>query len=163
MIFDISAAMGLARKYLFNSGDECSAVTGGWVAQAINPVNGSTPFAPTKTVSGKTMKAEIAVGSYGRSGVVRTSNAIDLTNYTKLVFNVTATYNPESLNYVGVMSGTSGTSFTYKASALAKVGTLTVDISSISGSYNIFLGIICNRYSTEYGSSSISVDSVYLE
>ena len=151
------------RVYLFNSGNECSSVTGGWVAQAIKPVNGSTAYAPTKTVSGSTMKAQIAVESYGRSGVVRTSNTINLKNYTKLVFVVTAAYNPESLNYVGVMSTTSGTSFSYTASALAKVGTLTVDISSISGSYAIFLGIICNRYSTEYDDSYTTVSSVYLE
>ena len=169
MIFDISAAAGSGRQYLFNLGDECSSFTGGWIASACRPPDTNVSMAPTKTVSGTTMMAKIEVSSYGRAGVVRTSNLIDLTNYKTLTFNITNTYSPDvstgekiKYNRVGVMATCSGDTFTYLKYAESNVGEVTVDISSISGSYAICLAIVCNRYEV-FGSSSITVNSVYLE
>lgn len=148
--------------YLFSAGDECTAFSGGWVVEACRPPDTSHSYAPTKTVSGDTMEAKMEVSSYGRSGVVRTANAIDLSSYSKICFHVTDLYNPEDKNRLGVMASYGGETFEYLAYAVAAKGVVTVDVSEITGSFAVCIAIVCNRYEV-YGSSSVTVDAVWLE
>ncbi len=157
-----TATLTAKRLYLFNNGDECTSVTNGWTAKACRPTDSNVSLAPTKVVSGGTMQAKIEVGSYGRAGVVQTAKAIDLSPYSTLYFHVTNVYNPEDKNCVGVMETFSGDTFAYLASAVAKTGTISVNVSSIKDARAVCLAVVCNRYEI-YGSSSVTVDSVYLE
>lgn len=157
-----TATLTANRMYLFKNGDEKTSITGGWVAEACRPPDTSTSYSPTKTVSDGKMKAEIAVKSYGRAGVVRTSKAIDLSSYNTLYCNVTDMYNPEGKNCLGVMSTYGGASFSYLASSVMSNGVVSVDISGINSSYAVCIAIVCNRYDI-YEQSYVTVDSIYVE
>lgn len=81
-----------AKQYLYNKGDQCTAVTGGWLASARMPYNGKV--APSVSF-GNPMALSIYSGPNNNSnpdqtgGCAETKNGIDLSNYSTLKFLVT--------------------------------------------------------------------------
>lgn len=80
-----------AKQYLYNKGDQCTDVTGGWLASARMPYNGQV--APS-VYFGNPMTMNIYSGPNNNSnpnntgGCVETKNGVDLTNYSTLKFLV---------------------------------------------------------------------------
>lgn len=144
--------------YLYNQGDTCADVTGGWEAQKDN--SKTTPRAPTITFNATTMTASIyhnGMSNYW-GGVVRTKNGIDLTNYTKLT--CVTTY-ADGYQYL-MIDEVDQTGFeVYKArTTLSSAGKYSIDISSINGVYDVMIYI----YNNSGGwTSKATVSQIYLE
>ena len=66
-------------------GKDCTALTGGWVAEGkkYGDASAETPTAPTVTQDGKF--TDIRLSASGQSGNFRTKNKISLTGFTKIV------------------------------------------------------------------------------
>lgn len=130
--------------YIYNAGDECNDITGGWTSSGYTWNNGSTSItikAPTKNAD-NILFAGTAGGSGNLPGI-GTANAIDLTNVSILEVdvNVIATSsNGSSTFYLAVMS-TKNFSSGLVASVDGGNGTgektLQLDVSKLSGSYYI--------------------------
>jgi hypothetical protein len=151
--------------YLYNSGDECTSVTGGWNYTKLqgNSYWEKVPFVNSGEVL--TANTSSSLSTYCMTGP---TNKIDVTDYSKLVFVVTelsrnSTSGQGSLGKAGIGTQASYTTSqaisdifnsTFSASVDCSVGTLKLDISNITGEQYIQIGCI---------SYNISVSSVYLE
>jgi hypothetical protein len=149
------------KTYLYNQGDECTALTGGWVggyqAASLNITKGASTIAvtlPTTAPTGTTYQAAI-----------ETSNYIDLNNYTTLNFNVTSVTNVDGGRFVCLSTSSSKASTVYTGSAadfanFNTTGVKTIDISALNGNYYIRAGIY--RESTTNPLLSITFDKAWL-
>jgi len=72
---------GVNKVYLYNVGDENNALTGGWSARRYS----GSYTTPTLTKNAGDM---VLSGTYPQTGFAYAVNAIDLTNYTKLCYEV---------------------------------------------------------------------------
>lgn len=71
--------------YLYNSGDECTALTGGWASFGSSYNDSQYKVAPT--VSRGSDKIVFSLGEVNAGGgIARTKEKIDVTNFTKLKF-----------------------------------------------------------------------------
>lgn len=143
--------------YLYNLGDACDALTGGW--QAIGkynaPIdNGGWQGSPS-AVNG-TASLDISLG--GSCGLVVTKNKIDLTGYQTLTFRGDVTTLGECS--LAIWSSTTGD---YMPSSVASAAISTtgvsvecsLDLSAITGSYYIGLAL--------KNTNAIAMKQLYLE
>ena len=162
---------GLLRKYLYNSGDECTEVVGGWTAynyrwsQATSQ-NGGTPIlTQTQTAMTVGTKTQYAMGS------VFTNNVIDLTKYSK--FKIDFDTNSPSSNTSAASSNSFVVSITKEKNDLyepekyilshisvAHTGVEELDISDLSGTYYVALQITNNLSSSLY---QADINQIWLE
>ena len=151
--------------YLFNKGDLCEGVSGGWVATDRH-VHSTNPRTPTLTVDGESMTVSYNSSKNFAGGTVETVNAIDLSSFRKLTFNVTAVTNKsgqtsEANRDCGISIGvTDSTDTLYKfaASTAPRVGENVIDVSAIEGRHKICINVISSS-----GLVSVTVDSIRLE
>lgn len=141
--------------YLYNKGDECTDLTGGWAATAAKPSgSGSTAVSPavTKGTDSITLSMYSGYGNY-RIGYLATAKSIDLTNYSKITINVT------KLSVKGeiIVSNSKTSGFSKAASMQFSVGVNVLDISSLNGKYYVLLGMGGHE-----GTASFTFDKVYL-
>ena len=129
-------------KYLYNNGDECTDITGGWVPQ-------------TETNGRATKNADHIALSYTGSSltgaIVDTANKIDVTGYSTLVFDLSATVGLGTFGWVAGLTTAPdlGAGWNYHKEGggnyVAAIGTMTsvsrdemtLDISHISGKYYV--------------------------
>lgn len=151
MIFDMSAGMGGGKKYLYQAGDERTAVTGGWKASdrtpsAIYVVTARTPTL-TKSSAAMTIKLTSAQTNY-EGGSVETANTIDLTHASTLTFQITDISLPLGYTDYGkvclyVTSDTTSQRFTAAAYKVCDAaGAHSIDVSSLSGKYQVGAAIV---------------------
>lgn len=119
--------------YLYNAGDECVGVTGGWVQT-------SYPNYSDGNIVKESNYIRLSVSSAPRSACVKTANPIIFSNYNTLSIN---------FSKVELMSG--ATAKVVVASAIDSgivaslqlsnggAGTRTVDLSNVSGAYYVFI------------------------
>lgn len=138
--------------YLYNEGDECVDVTGGWTKESYNT---TTNFTLSKASSNMT----VTVIGTGKSQIC-TTNAIDLTNYSKLCFDVHPQINSDYAIYrYGIVSAKLNS---MESSALSAVfpsqkgnrATLVADISNINNSAYVAI------YTQKNGGADV-VNAVY--
>jgi hypothetical protein len=150
---------------LFNKGDVCESVTGGWVATSRH-THSTNPYTPTLTIAGDTMTVSYNSTKNYAGGTVETLNEIDLTNFTKLTFNVTAVTNTSGQTSIennecgisiGVMDMTRE-NYGFAAVKAPTVGENVIDISAIEGSHKIAINVISSS-----GLVSVSMDSIKVE
>ena len=161
--------------YLYNAGDENTSLTGGWSAKGWTWNSYFVAGAPTVEKGTSVMTIRLAniagTDSASISGVVHIANDIDLTNYKVLTALFT------TLTLAGTMSASPQTpvslcvlkrsSTTYLSDSAARVNcaafsaagskssqTLTVDVSSLSGSYDIAIAL------WPYSESSLTMTAV---
>ena len=172
-----------AKQYLYNKGDQCTAVTGGWVASARMPYNGKV--APSVSF-GNPMSLSIYSGPNNNSnpdqtgGCAETKNGIDLSNYSTLKFLVTycdfettwgsAAGGDNPLAHLGVTPNLTGTVSLSKYAQIKnsasywESGTDTiysVDVSSFNNIQDVIVGI---RTGNGKGSFAIMhVSEIWLE
>lgn len=144
--------------YLFNMGDKCENLTGGWGAVS-GGLSGHYGKTPSVTFSGNTMTAEFSPTRI-TVGQVKTVNAIDLTERNKLVFHITDVVDPASASLVGVIDDSSE-KIVMVASAPVAVGDVEIDLSAVSGSYKV--GIVLKTTDSKNGHTLVTVDSIGLE
>lgn len=144
--------------YLYNAGDECADLTGGWVAKALAKASGGSAAAPTITAGESTLTM---TGTVSKGGVVHTVNKIDLTGKSTLRFS--GTLSPAATSgfwaTVGVWSDFGST---YQANLAAYLdatsettGEQAIDVSSLSGEYYIGVAL--------YGSSTAEMSAMSIE
>lgn len=141
--------------YLYNKGDECTDLTGGWAATATKPSgSGSTAVSPavTKNTDSITISLSSGYENY-RIGYLATSKSIDLTQYSKITINVTKF----SINGEIIVSNSKASGFTKTASMRLSVGVNVLDISSLNGKYYVLLGMGGHE-----GTASFTFDEIYL-
>lgn len=141
--------------YLFNAGDECVDVTGGWVAKAVpSGSNAAGDFAseePTMVTKDGTLTITVK----STSGIVHTANKVDLTPYRSLKFDGTIKGRTDTetsaIAYTGVYVWTSVEKYwptTHVAASLTAgaketlEGEQVLDISALSGEYYVGFGVI---------------------
>ena len=141
--------------YLYNKGDECTDLTGGWVAAAIKPAGaGSTAVSPAIKKDTNSITVSITSGYENyRIGYLATVKSIDLTNYSKITINVTKF----SINGDICVSDRKTSGFSAAASMKLSVGVNVLDISSLNGKYYVLLGMGGHE-----GTASFTFDEIYL-
>jgi len=93
----VAKSGGSNRLYLFNNGDECTAVTGGWEFDKFFVVNGSRYTAENDGESlAITATAKMSTST---SKTISTFNAIDLTGFSKMVLDCVC-FKASSAGYV---------------------------------------------------------------
>jgi hypothetical protein len=120
--------------YLFNNGDKCTSVTGGWTTQKGESMSVSVGSSAITFTTGS---------SSGRSAAAYTTNKINTSKYTKMVVTGNMTAPDASEEGVGLVFGltSSKSESTPTDWVCAKThdtkGTfeLTLDISSVNSSY----------------------------
>lgn len=77
--------------YLYDTGNECNSITGGWTSVGIQALTTNARTAPVLSKGASSMTATLGKqGDTGNSGVVRPNNPINLTNAKTLIFNLSA-------------------------------------------------------------------------
>ena len=142
--------------YLYNKGNECTDLTGGWAATATKPSgSGSTAVTPAVTKGTDSITISLTSGwevGY-RIGYLATVKSIDLTNYSKITANVTNL----SVNGEIIVSNSKTSGFSKAATMKLSVGVNALDISSLNGKYYVLLGMGGHE-----GTASFTFDKVYL-
>lgn len=135
--------------YLYNLGDECEDLTGGWTAVAFKYTDSLQALAPTVTRNEDNLVGYM--GTHYKGGVLCCANPIDLTNVEKLYFTgILATVNADGVGYIRLCVWSEfGTAWTKnikaELSALGKNGEYEfnneeIDVSSLTGEHRIGFG-----------------------
>ena len=136
-------------KWLFNNGDQCSDITGGW--KAVNAGGGTGSVGTDSLVLGYTGSADQHCQHY-------TKNKIDLSKIKTLYaeFEITSSHATSGVLHFGVSSNNTNTMLPYQGGVVASKGaatgqtgkfTLQVDVSSLTGSQYVFIyGCIVKGY-----------------
>lgn len=146
---------GTAIIYLYNAGDKCTAVTGGWTSSGYSYASRDV-VAPVFGTS--TMKVQCTQHtSAGQVAIGGTANKIDLTNVDKIVINITAVTN--SAAFIISTSKAIPSSPT-KTTAISATGTVTVDVSSLTGSYYLAIRAISSTAEPTRGATT---NKIYMQ
>lgn len=128
--------------YLYNPGNECSSVTGGYSQQTCGSGGGTIE----KSSNWMYAAASNTTGWSIRRNGYTTNNKIDLTKYSQLVVRLTCNGNNNGVSGAGatvmVMNQKAPTSFVtnFEKNVSVSYAEYTIDISKLSGSYYIYLG-----------------------
>ena len=128
--------------YLYNKGDKCEAVHGGWVASTRKYATNAKK--PTITWGENTMTAAITDTTLNfHSGCVETANGVDLTNFNKLTFVITGFTLSNSGGDASIQIGVTDDlvddiNFDRYERVNGK-GTYELDISALSGLHDIVI------------------------
>lgn len=147
------------RLYLYDKGNQCTSVTGGWQGKAVKPTWADDPWCipvkPAVNFEKSTMRASLDSEQNYRYGNLETKKDINLTGYNYLVVEF------ESINTVGMYSGVvigvgpRATTETYKNAAWADAvpggdnsvtsKKVSVDISSLNKQYDVYISLYAQR------------------
>lgn len=158
MIFDMSSTVKDRKKYLMRGGSLCTSATGGWasVAKAYQEWGGGTPVAPTVTQNSSSITLSVN-GNYG-TGLVHTSNKINLSIFGTL--NMSGSVTNNNMTHLVILSEI-GTYAKDNEVAGADLGTgaRSVDVSNLSGEYYIAFRLSSGLNTA----STIDVTSLWME
>lgn len=159
------------KLYLYNLGDECESVTGGWDSRSdFTDVNDSKfvlkPYSATKSKTSITLSAES--DSYrNESFLFAPKNKVNLDKYDKLNINVVASKVFNTTNSSILIQLCTGTDLSSSIEQTTIItagqtysGVVTVDISNFD--YEIYL-LIHTMFGGYTGNGSITFDKVWLE
>ena len=134
--------------YLFNNGDQCVSLTGAW-AEVSKPSNTTITIGDVLAVKSD---------SNGQTVSLSTVGAVDLTDAKTLWITSPGS---DSGRYAGIVHlctskdiSTSAASVTLGDSAGYKSGTYSIDVSSLNGSYYIFMIATAGQYGAGYADAS---------
>ena len=147
------------RGELYIQGDDYSNITGGFEAKAVG-YQDYAQVAPT-IVSGETsMRLELAKAGIATSGVVMTKKAVDLSDFTKLVFKGSTNLQYEASGRLCVFRDVYASGDHAATLNLRGVSEGNLDVSALSGTYHVGFHILCTNNN---GPSVITVNELYLE
>lgn len=159
---------------LYDYGDECTDVTGGWQVKGWRNYSNATAKAPTITKGSKQISASIASSSTYVSGVLEVVNKIDMTPYSKISLTYSASGATEKAGYDDITFYLADSSQSYYASSpyflyeLLKISwdglqsktvnttTVNFDIASVTNVAEIIIGML-----TYQATLKVNVDLLY--
>lgn len=150
------------RLYLYNAGDKCTNITGGWSASATNITGSNTTG--TLTATNVTGGVKLTQGTAGGGGLYSTTNKISTKGYTKLKFSGTIYNKTANPIKIAVMSSKSS-SGVVASKTFTKLGSSAVTYSDTDvltlptdgGSY--YIGIAISSTDDKY----ITMKQLYFE
>lgn len=151
--------------YLYNTGDKCESLHGGWTTSTRwHATNAKTPYI---TYNEDTMLVGVTgSGKNFQSGILETVDGVDLTNYSKLTFVVTKTEASQAFDdgwvrvYIGTTANLSGNVTANVEKYIDRPGTYTLDISSLSGVHDIIVKVVCAGNTSSY--TRVTFSQIYL-
>ena len=141
--------------YYYNKGDKCTDVTGGW---AKTGTGGSLTF--------NSASMTLVANSYQNVADASTTNKVDLTNIKTLYFSVKSatSYDTQGYPRVGVAatnapksSDSSQWTASKTLSASSAFTTVSIDVSSLTGSYYIVVG----GFQGDAGPATIEIQDIW--
>ena len=154
--------------YLYIEGDTCDSLTGGYTAVGMKSSSSSSNVeAPSVTYGESSMVIKPVAGSltsghyYG--GIVRTVSKIDLSQYSKLIFEGTVSglgyeYSSGKVKIWSEMGTHQSDNLVAEGDLANGSDPVTVDVSDLTGSYYIGFGFNSLNYKI-----TVTVDSLRLE
>lgn len=147
-IYQNSKWVDLWNNYLYTTGNEWSSITGGWIAQGLKFSSDTAATAPSLTKNSTYLRATLGKsGSSGNGGVVRPTNAIDLTKYSTVSFDIEYSRGVVYNNIVLIVYKPSVTYLDYSyrnatvyyapSSTSASRTTYNLNVSTLSGEYMV--------------------------
>lgn len=138
--------------WLYNNGNENTEITGGWIASGCHFTYGHpgnhVMLGLTKNGNSMTITNNSGAVYDGDSGIVHIANDVDLTPYSTLRFRVDYKMVNSGIN-LGAMPKGSAYFASHTGSFVALTGVndvkgadLYVDVSRLTGAYEIFIGIV---------------------
>lgn len=117
--------------YLYNKGDTCNAVSGGWEAVRWNINSGAQGSVPKLTYG----ESSLTVSYTGQEGLLETRASVNLDKIRKICAVISGNANTNSYLAVSTGSGERGFPQNQKASKALFNGTVELDVSALSGNY----------------------------
>lgn len=118
--------------YLYNKGDTCDAVSGGWEAAAWHINSGAPGSVPNLTYGDSSLSVS---WTYGKEGLVNTRASVNLDKIRKICAVISGNTSTNSYLAVSTGSGERGFPPNQKASKSLFNGTVELDVSALSGNY----------------------------
>lgn len=148
--------------FLYNSGNLCTPITGGWAARSWAAEAGIPGQAPDITLGSESVTVSYTSVNT-KAGVYQIANDIDLTNYSTLKIDSSANGNGFTSRITRLHVGSRSATYCYPGDAsIALDGARAVkslNISAISGARDVYLVI----WTIETASPSITMHSLRLE
>lgn len=139
-----TATLTVTPLYLYNKGDQCTALTGGWKAYAYkNEGSGSGTYTPTVTFGTSSVTVKMSKNSDDgyRAGSMFTEKTIDLTKVKTLSIDVSSLEGSGGMVALRIAS-TKTNNFAFPAMVeITATGKTPLDVSSLSGSYYVAVEI----------------------
>ena len=158
---------GSVTVYLYNNGDKCTDITGGW-----GSVKGHSSGVVTFKTKSIYTKGIYSDGHYGATALAYTKKAIDLTVYKTLILTAYGVSADSNVN-CGIMISKSANAFdaeyidTYDSIkkfnagvSATSDGEISLDISKFTGAYYVLVGV---TYGTDNGTSTLTANEVKLK
>ena len=145
--------------YLFNKGDQCTALTGGWVKSG-PPSDGG--YSTGSVSIGDVITISCSNTQYA---VARTKNKISLADFSTLTFVVDDCILPSKAYGYLLVCDTSSTNIWWADESIIKkslsngnTGTFVLDISALTGSYYVCFGVEADE-----NEGRVTVSEVYID
>ena len=140
--------------YLYNKGDECTDITGGWDAKNV----GTYYSIGTFTKNTNSAKASIIEM---QSIWACTNNKISLTDINNIHANILNVNNTESnkiATIIAINQELNGNHTAFASLSNGQTGDVSIDVSNVTGDYYLYFYVASELYS-----ASITFDEVYME
>ncbi len=152
------------RTYLYNNGDKCESITGGWKAEAIGYGGVSSYVIPTLTFNNNNVQMSVNSSYSTQGGSLLINNDIDYSQYKKIGITYTATLGRYSdSSEVGILGKTGNYNEILRlcyTQPIAQKTSEIIDISKIDN-FNGF-AIYVQSYSKD-GQANCNIYEVWLE
>lgn len=126
-------------KYLYNKGDECVELTGGWKAYPYKTSgSGSTASTPSVTKGSSTIR--LSLGDL-KAGALFTEKPIDLTDISSLSINVIGVSDSKDTGFL-LITKSKKNNYTRDAGVkITNTGLVTLDVSDYKGQYYVAVNL----------------------
>lgn len=133
--------------YLYDSGNEYSSITGGWMTGDASPRWESGWAGSALTMVRDEAYLKGSANGNGVNGTFRPTNAIDLTSYSTLIVDAYASTGNSKAQFILIYSPSNiPTLYTsapiHHSLTLGSRKTASIDVSSLSGEYYIACGVV---------------------
>lgn len=150
--------------YLYNEGNLCEDITGGFVTKALQ-YNSSTSGANELTITQNTNSIKFSQNGVNTNGIAYTKNKIRLSGFKSLCFTGTVyAYDQEwraSIRIWSDIDSYADTNCVLSKSGNVTDGTLTIDVSSLSGDY--YIGVSIYRPGSSTPVNYVEITKMWLE
>lgn len=146
---------------LYDAGDECTDVTGGWVADAKGSSDGGWNLVkPTLTKNSDSMT--VAMPTYEGNGCVHMTKSVDMSEYTTLkatISDFSGGSNTNGHDYISIYKQGQNPFDGYAVyKRITKADTFSLAVDNINGEYDVAFGCANNGITTQY-----TITKVWLE
>lgn len=142
---------GMVKTWLYNNGDECQSITGGWAAKAVG-IQNYPALAPTVTKNDglATISLLTSTTIEWKAGIYATNKQIDLTNYQTLTLHGRGEGTDEYCKawLVALPSLSEWQSYPQVSILNQSMTDISLDVSALSGGYFIAIGVAKSSAST---------------